>query len=140
MLDFVVIEKKVDMKGLLLMITLAFASTYANAYISGIAIQTENTSTMVVYVNGKVYNKTPEKFVRIRSKPGLFRLEVRVLNPHDKRWYIVKKDVVVRRGYEFYYRMVFERGQAPRIEEIKQYPVYSRYFLNPVLYNRHPVT
>lgn len=95
---------------------------------------------MKVYVNGKLYNKTPEKFVRIRSKPGLFHVEVKVLNPYDKVWYVVRKDITVENGYEFYYKMIFEKGKRPRIQEIKKYPVYTKYFLNPILYNRHPVT
>ncbi len=128
------------MRTFLLVVTLALASFTANANISGIAIQTEKASSMQVYVNGKLYNKSPENFVRIRSRPGLFHVEVRVLNPHDRRWYTVKKDIVVKRGYEFYYRMVFEKGQSPRIEAVRQYPVYSRYFLNPILYNKNPVT
>jgi hypothetical protein len=36
--------------------------------------------------------------------------------------------------------MVFVKGKAPVIQEVKNYPVYSRYFLNPILYNKHPVT
>lgn len=128
------------MKSLLVAFLLAVTSGTAQAYISGIAIQTENSSSMKVYVNGKLYNKTPEKFVRIRSKPGLFHVEVKVLNPYDKVWYVVRKDITVENGYEFYYKMIFEKGKRPRIQEIKKYPVYSRYFLNPILYNRHPVT
>lgn len=128
------------MKKLLFALTFALVAVHADAYNSGIAIQTERSSTMQVFVNGQLYNKTPEKFVRIRSNPGLFHLAIRVLNPYDKRWYLVRKDITVKKGYEFYYRMVFEKGMPPRIEEVKQYPVYSKYFLNPVLYNRHPVT
>lgn len=128
------------MKRLLVIVLLATASSYAHAYISGIAIQTDKSSNMQVYVNGKLYNKTPEKFVRIKSKPGLFHVEVKVLNPYDKTWYVVRKDINVEKGYEFYYKMVFKKGQKPQIQEIRKYPVYTKYFLNPVLYNRHPVT
>jgi hypothetical protein len=126
------------MKKLLVMVLLATASSYAHAYISGIAIQT--SSNMQVYVNGKLYNKTPEKFVRIKSKPGLFHVEVKVLNPYDKTWYVVRKDINVEKGYEFYYKMVFKKGQKPQIQEVRRYPVYTKYFLNPMLYNRHPIT
>lgn len=118
---------------------LAITSSSAFAYISGIAIQTDNASDMQVYVNGKLYNKNPEKFVRIKSQPGLFHLEVRVLNPFDKVWYIVKKDIRVEKGYEFYYKMVFEDGARPQIQEVKKYPVYTKYFLKPTLYNKHPI-
>jgi hypothetical protein len=128
------------MKKLVVAVLLATISTYAHAYISGIAIQTEKSSNMQVYVNGKLYNKTPEKFVRIKSKPGLFHVKVRVLNPYDKTWYVVNKDIKVEKGFEFYYKMVFTKGQRPRIQEIRRYPVYTKYFLNPTLYNKYPVS
>jgi hypothetical protein len=128
------------MKMLMVVILIAAASNYAQAYISGIAIQTDKSSNMQVYVNGKLYNKTPEKFVRIKSRPGLFHIEVRVLNPYDKTFYVVRKDIKVEKGYEFYYKMVFARGKKPQIQELRRYPVYTKYFLNPALYNRHPVS
>ena len=120
-----------------LLLTGPFASF---GYISGIAIQTEKHSNMQVYINGKLYNKQPESFVRIKSQPGLFHVEVKVLNPYDKRWYIVKKDVRVEKGLEFYYKVAFKRGLRPELQEIRRYPVYSKYFLNTHLYNRHPTS
>jgi uncharacterized Fe-S cluster-containing radical SAM superfamily protein len=128
------------MKKLMIAVLLATLSTQAFAYISGIAIQTDKASNIQVYINGKLYNKQPGKFVRITSLPGLFHVQVKVLNPYDKRWHIVRKDIRVEKGYELYYKMVFEKGKAPQIQEVKKYPVYSRYFLNPVLYNKHPIT
>ena len=128
------------MKRLIVLVLLAIVSFSTKAYISGIAIQTDKSSTIQVYVNGKLYNKVPEKFVRIKSKPGLFHVDVKVLNPYDKTWYVVRKDIKVEKGYEFYYRMVFARGKRPQIQEIRRYPVYTRYFLNPTLYNKHPIT
>lgn len=128
------------MKKMLAIAFFAILSVNAHAYISGIAIQTGKKSNMKVYVNGKLYNKTPEKFVRIKSKPGLFHVAVKVLNPHDHVWYVVRKDIVVEEGFEFFYEIIFEKGKRPQIQEIRKYPVYSRYFLNPMLYNRHPVT
>jgi hypothetical protein len=128
------------MKKLVVAVLLAIVSNYAHAYISGIAIQTEKSSNMQVYVNGKLYNKIPEKFVRIKSKPCLFHVEVKVLNPYDHNWYVVRKDIRVEKGYEFYYKMTFAKGKKPEIHEIRRYPVYSRYFLNPMLYNRHPIS
>ncbi len=110
------------------------------AYISGIAIQTEKHSQLQVYVNGKLYNKQPNQFVRIKSEPGLFHIEVKVLNPHDKNWYLVKKDIRVEKGFEFSYKVEMKKGQKPTLKEIRRYPVYSQYFLNPALYNRHPVS
>jgi hypothetical protein len=128
------------MKKVVVIALMAFLSCPAFAYISGIAIQTENSSNMQVYVNGKLYNKQPGKFVRIKSLPGLFHIEVKVLNPYDKLWYLVKKDIRVEKGYEFYYKMVFAKGKKPQIQAIKKYPVYSKYFLNPMLYNKHPIS
>lgn len=128
------------MKNLLLGSLLAVISFNANAYISGIAIQTEKSANMQVYVNGKLFNKVPGSFVRIKSRPGLFHVKVKVLNPYDNIYYVVKKDIRVEKGYEFFYRMVFTKGKAPVIQEIRRYPVYSKYFLNPVLYNKHPTT
>jgi hypothetical protein len=65
---------------------------------------------------------------------------VKVLNPYDKTWYVVRKDITVENGFEFYYKMVFEKGKRPQIQAVKKYPVYTKYFLNPMLYNRHPVS
>ncbi len=118
---------------------LAIASS-GFAYVSGIAIQTEKGSNIQVLVNGKLYNKHPENFVRIRSTPGLFHLEIKAYNPHEKRWQIVKKDVRLQRGYDFYYRVIFSKNHRPELREVKRYPIYSKYFLNPALYNRHPIS
>jgi hypothetical protein len=129
------------MKKVVAVLVLAILScTSVFAYISGIAIQTDKSSNMQVYINGKLYNKNPETFVRIKSLPGLFHVRVKVLNPHDKNWYIVRKDIKVVKGFEYYYKMVFTKGKAPQIVAIKKYPVYSKYFLNPILYNKHPIT
>jgi hypothetical protein len=114
-------------------------STPAAAYISGIAIQSDKSSKMQVYVNGKLYNKNPEKFVRIRSNPGLFHIELRVLNPYSKQYQVVKKDVRLKKGYDSYFRVVFV-NRRPQLKIVKHYPVYSKYFLNPALYNKHPVS
>ena len=95
---------------------------------------------MQVYVNGKLYNKKPEKFVRVRSTQGLFHLEVKVLNPWNKEWYMVRKDIQVEKGFEFQYKIVFVNRLKPTLVEIRKYPVYTKYFLNPSLYNRHPVS
>ena len=123
-----------------MIVLLGLVSFSVKAYISGIAIQTDNSSTIQVYINGKLYNKIPEKFVRIKSKPGLFHVDVKVFNPYDKTWYVIRKDITVEKGYEFYYKMVFAKGKRPQIQAVKRYPVYTRYFLNPSLYNKHPIT
>ena len=116
------------------------AGTSLFAYDSGIAVQTEKNTPMHVYVNGKLYNKQPGKFVRVRSTPGLFHLEVKVLNPYNKTWYLVRKDIRVDKGYEFQYKVVFINKLRPELREIRKYPVYSRYYLDPGLYNKHPVS
>jgi|GEM_PF-602380 len=129
--------KKLLVAGLVLML-LSVNETFG--YNSGIAIQTEKSSNMSVYVNGKLYNKQPGKFVRIKSTAGLFHIQVRVLNPYDKVWYIVRKDIKAVKGYEQFYRVVFAPGKKPQLQAGRKYPVYSKYFLNPVLYNKHPVS
>jgi len=123
-----------------MVLLLLASSSVALAYDSGIAVQTEKGTTMQVYVNGKLFNKQPGKFVRVRSTPGLFHLEVKVLNPWNKQWYIVRKDIHVDKGFEFQYKVVFVNKMKPELREVKRYPVYSKYFLNPGLYNRHPIT
>jgi hypothetical protein len=123
---------------MLLMVFLTSVKSFG--YISGIAIQSDETSNMSVYINGKLYNKHPGSFVRIKSMPGLFHLQVKVLNPYDKVWYIVRKDINVEKGFELFYKVVFARGKRPQIQATKKYPVYSKYFLNPTLYNKYPIT
>lgn len=123
-----------------LFVLLWSVSTSLLAYDSGIAVQTERGTSMHVYVNGKLYNKQPGKFVRVRSTPGLFHLEVKVLNPYNKQWYLVRKDIRVDKGFEFQYKVVFVNRLRPELREIRKYPVYSRYYLDPGLYNKHPVT
>ena len=127
------------MKSYLCVLLIAFSVVPCAAYTSGIAIQSEKGSNIQVFVNGKLYNKYPDKFVRIRSAPGLFHIELRIFNTHYKQWQIVKKDVRVKKGYDSYYRVAFINRKAELIE-VKHYPVYSKYFLNPALYNRHPIS
>lgn len=128
------------MKKAYLLLVLVFAvSANLYAYDSGIALSTEKGVAMQVYVNGKLYNREPGKFVRVRSTPGLFNIEVRVLNPSNKKWYSVKKEIRAQKGFELQYKVVFVNSR-PELVEVKKYPIYSRYFLNPSLYNRHSVT
>lgn len=115
-------------------------SFVSEAYLSGIAIQSGAHTSMQVFINGKLYNKTPKRFVRVKSLPGLFHVRIKVLNPYDKRYYIVEEKIRVEKGLEFYYKVVFKKGRRPTLKEIRRYPVYSRYFLDPSLYNRHRVT
>ena len=112
----------------------------AFAYNSGIAIQTDKNSTFQVYINGKLRTAQPKSFVRIKSNPGLYHVMVKVLNPYDKEWYVMRKDVRVTKGYEFYYKINFTKNKRPFLELVKRYPVYSNFFLNQFLYNRHPIS
>jgi hypothetical protein len=121
------------------LVFLLVGSIHAMAYDSGIAIQTDKGARIQVTINGKLYNKQTGNFVRVRSSPGLFHLQVKVLNPYDKQWYIVRKDIRTEKGFEFQYKVVFTNKHKPTLIEVKRNPVYSKYFLNPALYNRHPV-
>lgn len=129
------------MKKLIVTLMIVFAGVqYASAYISGIAIQTDKNSSMQVYINGKLRTSGTKSFVRIKGNPGLYHITIKVLNPHDKEWYVVRKDVRVDKGYEFYYKVNFLKGKRPVLDLIRRYPVYSHYFLNPSLYNKHPTS
>lgn len=128
------------MRWLVLILIMIACQGSAEAYISGIAIQTEKNSTMQVYVNGKLRTSQAMSFFRVKGNPGLYHITVKVLNPHDKVWYVLRKDVRVDKGYEFYYRVNSSKGRRPVLKLIRRYPIYSNYFLNPSLYNRHAVT
>jgi hypothetical protein len=128
------------MKKLTPLLLFVFASAFSGyAYDSGIALMTEKGISMQVFVNGKLYNKEPGKFVRVRSAPGIFNIEVKVMNPSNKKWYSVKKEIRAEKGFELQYKVVF-RDSKPLLVEVKKYPIYSRYFLNPSLYNKHAVS
>lgn len=131
--------KDTAMKLRLLFFLLFGLAFSAQAYDSGIALSSEKGITMQVFVNGKLYNKHPGKFVRVRSTPGKFQIEVKVLNPKNKRWYSVKKEIRAQKGFELQYKVVFVDSK-PQLVETKKYPIYSRYFLNPNLYNKHSVS
>ena len=131
------INERKCMRWLVLILMIVVSLQSASAYISGIAIQTEKNSSMQVYVNGKLRTSQAKSFVRIKGNPGLYHVTIKVLNPHDKEWYIVRKDVRVDKGYEFYYKVNFLKGKRPILELVRKYPVYSNYFLNTSLYNKH---
>lgn len=128
------------MKRLIIIFLFSLGAVSVYGYSSTIAIQTDKSSSMQVFVNGKLFNKVPESFVRIRSNPGLFKIEVKVLNPYDKEWYMVRKDVRVEKGFEFFYKIEFAKDKRPELKAIRRYPFYSHYFLNPALYNKHPTS
>lgn len=138
MIVFEKVRKVMKTTSLLLLLLLG-ASLKTLAYDSGIALTSEKGINMQVFVNGKLYNKEPGKYVRVRSTPGLFNIEVKVMNPYDKKWYSVKKEIRAQKGFELQYRVVFVQSR-PQLIEVKKYPIYTRYFLNPSLYNKHSVS
>jgi hypothetical protein len=133
-------SKKDDMKRLIFLVGFVVLTQSTFAYISGIAIQTDKNSAMEVYVNGQLRSHPSKSFIRMKSNPGQYKIMVKVLNPHDKEWYVLRKDVRVTKGYEFYYKVDFSHGKRPVLQLVKRYPVYSHYFLNPNMYNKHPVS
>ncbi|HEY3402005.1 MAG TPA: hypothetical protein VGK59_01380 [Ohtaekwangia sp.] len=128
------------MKKMGLCFFLLLSSILTFAYDSGIAIKTDKGISMQVFVNGRLYNNHVGKMVRVRSTPGLFHLEVKVLNPWNKKWYTARKSVRVEKGFEFQYKVVFINKLKPEVVAIRKYPIYSKYFLNPSLYNKHPIS
>ena len=127
-------------KLILLIFFLVSVSTFSYGYISGIAIRTDQKTEMKVYVNGKLVNNRSENFVRIKGKPGIYHIEVKVLNPYDRIWYLLRKDIRAEKGIEFLYEIELNRMTKPKMNIVKSYPVYTRYFLNPMLYNKHPIS
>lgn len=128
------------MKKLILLTALLSISAISYGYISGIAIKTEQKTEMKVYVNGKLVSNRSENFVRIKGKPGVYHIEVKVLNPYDRTWYMLRKDVRAEKGIEFLYQVEFSRMSKPKMNIVKSYPIYTKYFLNPVLYNKNPIS
>ena len=132
--------KESVMRWLVLILMFVASAHTASAYISGISIQTEKNSTMQVYINGKLRTSVAKSFVRIRGNPGLYHITVKVLNPHDKEWYMLHKTIRMDKGYEFFYKINFTKSRQPFLELVMRYPMYSNFFLNPSLYNKHPVS
>ncbi len=128
------------MKKLIMLTVFLSISAISYGYISGIAIKTEQKTEMQVYVNGKLMNNRSENFVRIKAKPGMYHIEVKVLNPYDRTWYMLRKDVRAEKGIEFLYQVEFSRMAKPKMNIVKSYPIYTKYFLNPVLYNKNPIS
>ena len=126
------------MKKLIMLTLLLSISAISYGYISGIAIKTEQKTEMKVYVNGKLVSS--ENFVRIKGKPGVYHIEVKVLNPYDRVWYLLRKDVHAEKGIEFLYQVEFNRMAKPKMKIVKSYPIYSKYFLKPALYSTNPIS
>ena len=128
------------MKPIIMICLIVLNGIVCSAYVSAIAIQAEKSSTMQVFINGKLFNRDPENFVRIQSAPGLCTIQVKVLNPHNKEWYMLKRQIRVEKGFEFFYRIAFSENNKPELIAVKRYPVYSKYFLHPALYNKPLIT
>lgn len=126
------------MKKLIMLTLFLSISAFSFGYISGIAIKTEQKTEMKVYVNGKLVSS--ENFVRIKGKPGMYHIEVKVLNPYDRVWYLLRKDVRAEKGIEFLYQVEFSRMTKPKMSIVKSYPIYSKYFLKPALYSTNPIS
>jgi len=126
------------MKRLIFLSILVVIPLCSQAFSSGIAFQTEKNSSMQVVVNGKVCNTSAKTFVRVKSNPGLYHVEITVFNPYDKVWYKVRKDVRVEKGYEFYYKVVFAKNKRPSLEFMKRYPSFYNYY-NPALVYKNPI-
>jgi hypothetical protein len=121
-----------------LIFLLLFLPGVALASTSAIAFQTEKNSSMQVFVNGKLLNTTAKSFVRVNSNAGLLRVELKVLNPNDKIWYVIRKDVHAEKGYEFHYKVLFPQNKRPVLELVKRYPVFKNHF-NPSSVYKYPV-
>jgi hypothetical protein len=126
------------MKQLIFLCMLIVLPLCSHAFSSGLAFQTDKNSSMQVVVNGKVCNGSAKSFVRVKSNPGLYHVEITVLNPNDKVWYKVRKDVRVEKGYEFYYKVVFAKNKRPTLEFIRRYPSFYNYY-NPALVYKNPI-
>lgn len=124
------------MKRLMILFVLLFSSFLVNTYTSGIAISTSRSSVVQVFVNGKLYNKAPSNFIRIRSTEGTFHLKVKILNLQSRTWQEVVKTVHITKGFEYYFSIVEQEGKKPQLSQIKRYPIYSKYFLNYSLYTK----
>lgn len=124
------------MKRLIFVFGILCTSLIAQAYTSGIAISSDKSTVVQVFVNGKLYNKAPSNFIRIRSTEGTFHLKVKILNLHSRTWQEVVKTVHIVKGFEYYFTIIEKEGKKPELSQTKRYPIYSRYFLDYSLYTR----
>lgn len=123
--------------GALIIVLVLFMCAKAQAYTSGIAISAVRKSELVqVFVNGKLYNKTPSNFIRIKSTQGTFHLRVKILNIHTRERQEIVQTIKISKGFEYYYEIKYEQGKASKLIQMKRYPIYSRYFLDYGLYTR----
>jgi hypothetical protein len=138
MMVVIYLLNKEGMKRLIIISALMAIPLFSQAYSAGLAFKTEKNSLMQVVVNGKVCNTSAKNFVRVKGNPGLYHVEITVLNPYDKVWYKVRKDVRVDKGYEFYYKIVFANNRRPTIEFVNRFPSFYNYY-NPALTYKNPI-
>jgi hypothetical protein len=124
------------MRRLMILFVFLLCSFSGKAYTSGIAISTSKSSVVQVFINGKLYNKAPSSFIRIRSTEGTFHLKLKILNLQSRTWQEVIKTVHIVKGFEYSFSIVHQEGKKPELIQIKRYPIYSKYFLNYSLYTR----
>lgn len=127
------------MKRLVFSLVLIAVSSSLSAYTSGIAISSDKSVQVQVFVNGKLYNKMPTNFIRIKSTEGLFHLRVKIFDVRNHTWQEIKKSVHIVKGFEYQYTVVHKEGRSPELIQVRRYPIYSRYFLNYGLYTRSTV-
>lgn len=124
------------MKRLSLIFCFVLAVLSVHAYTSGIAISSPKSTVVQVYVNGKLYNKSPANFIRIRSTEGTFHLKVKILNLLSRTWQEIIQTVYIAKGFDYQFSILEEVGKAPQLVQVRRYPIYSRYFLDYSLYTR----
>ncbi len=124
------------MKCIVLLVLLVVSTHLLFAYTSGIAISSDKSVVVQVFVNGKLYNKVPSNFIRIKSTEGVFHLRVKILNLQAHTLQEVKCTVHITKGFEYQYAIVQKEGKPPELRQTKRYPIYSRYFLDYGLYTR----
>lgn len=128
-------------RGALVVFLLILIHASAQAYTSGIAICAVSKSEVVqVFVNGKLYNKTPSNFIRIKSTQGTFHLRVKILNVNTRQSQEIVQTIKISKGFEYYYEIKQLEGRAPQLIQMRRYPIYSRYFLDYGLYTRGSVS
>jgi hypothetical protein len=124
------------MKRWAFLLFLVAAATSLLAYTSGIAISSDKSVLVQVFVNGKLYNKLPSNFIRIKSTEGLFHLRVKVHDVSNHTWKQISQSVRIVKGFEYQYTIVYNHRKEPTLHQVRRYPIYSRYFLNYALYTR----
>lgn len=124
-------------RGALIIFLFLLLCNQTQAYTSGIAISAVRKSEVVqVFVNGKLYNKTPSNFIRIKSTQGVFHLRIKILNLTTQERLEINQTIRISKGFEYFYEIRHSEGEKPQLVQKRRYPIYSRYFLDYGLYTR----